>query len=226
MAERASPFELIFGRTGLAAAHFPRIAASLEPVAGSGPDREQFLMLGPVAELMGELASASGEGTAQIALLTFHAFHRWQQGGEDHELGEGALRELLALGGIGEWQFQPPAPAGYLRLPGHLLWVAGAEGQPAEPVDGFFWVVGGSRANALDLLLVLGVHEGRPGVTVIELGSGPVPGAGHWGDLQVRSEGADFGNVLPGGDHLYGLSAAGEVLKLVSRLFWHLQRHG
>jgi hypothetical protein len=136
------------------------------------------------------------------------------------------LRGLLATDGIGNWPFEPPSPAGYLWLPRHRLWVAGGGGQPAEPVDGLFWVAGDPAANALDVLLVLGMHEGRPGLTVIELASGPLPDQGHWGDIAARAEGEDFGNLLPGGEHLYGLSTSGEVLKLVSRVFWHLQRHG
>lgn len=225
MSARIKPFELVFGRSGLAEAHFPRIAEALTHTVGR-LDREQFLVLGAVGELMGELAPDSAEGTAQIGLLTYHAFLHWQQGVQERELDEVALRDLLARERIGEWRFEPPSPAGYLQLPRHLLWVAGTGGQPAEPVDGFFWVAGDPQVDAIDLLLVLGVHEQRPGITVIELSSGPLPENGHWGDMQAREEGADFGNVLPGGERLYGLSTAGEVLKLASRVFRHLQRDG
>jgi hypothetical protein len=226
MAERPTPFDVIFARPGLAERYFPAIAEALGPASAPGPDRERFLMLGLVGELMGELAPESGEVTAQIGLLTFHAFHHWQQGGSGRGIDEPTLLGLIRLEGLGDWQLEPPAPAGYIQLPRHVLWVAGSAGQPAEPVDGFFWVTGDPQANALELLLVLGLHEGRPGVTVIELASGPLPTQGHWGDLQGRAGGEDFSNVLAGGERLYGLSTAGEVLKLASRLFWYLQAHG
>jgi hypothetical protein len=103
------------------------------------------------------------------------------------------------------------------------VWVAGS---PAEPVDGFFWTSGDPAVNAVDVLLALGVREGRPGVTVIELTSGPLPPEGHWGDIRARAAGADFDSVLPGGERLHGLSTAGEVLKLVSRLFWRHRADG
>jgi len=224
MRERSSPFDIVFGRPGLAATHFPRVAAALGE--GAEPDRERFLQLGPVGELMAEIAPDSGEGAAQIGLLTFHSFHRWHQGGEDYEIDATALARVLRPEPIGEWQLQPPSPAGYLQLPSHELWVPGAAGQPAEPIDGFFWVAGEPDRNALELLLVLGLHERRPGMTVIELQSGPLPAAGHWGDMQARAEGEDFSNLLPGGEQLHNLSTGGEVLKLVSRVFRYLRQVG
>lgn len=225
MNERMTPFEVIFARPGLVNEHFPRIAAALAP-AGAGPDRERFLLLGEVGELMAELVPDGGEGTTQIGLLTFHAFRRWQEGGSDRKIDDATLRELVRLPPIGEWRLQPPRPAGYLQLPRHRLWVPGSGGMPAEPVDGWFWVSGDPAVNALDLLLVLGMHEGRSGLTVIELSAGPLPPEGHWGDLEANETGVDFENVLPGGAQLHGMSTAGEVLKLVSRVFWRLQNDG
>ncbi|NJD10674.1 MAG: hypothetical protein FIB01_09665 [Gemmatimonadetes bacterium] len=226
MAERLTPFEAVFGRPGLAAEHFPRIAAARGAAGAPAPDCERFLMLRETGELMAEIAPEGAAGAAQIGLLTFHAFRHWQEGAAAQAIDAPTLGHLLRLERIGPWQLQTPGSAGYVQLPPHRLWVAGAAGQQAEPVDGFFWVGGDPAVNALQLLLVLGVHEARPGFTVIELSSGPLPPAGHWGDVPVRADGPDFGNVLPGGEHLHGLSTAGEVLKLAARVFWQLRSPG
>lgn len=225
-AERLTPFAAIFGRTGLAEAHFPRIAAAVPAAAGGPPDRDTFLALAPVSDLLAEITPTAGAGSAQIALLAFHCFRRWQEGGPDRELEPAALRDLLSLPALGTWRLRPPASAGYVVLPRHQLWVAGAGGEPAEPVEGFFWAADAAAPERFEVLLVLGMHDGRAGVTVIELRSGPPPAAGHWGDLRARAEGADFDSVLPGGEHLLGLANVGEVLKLASRVFWHFRDGG
>jgi len=226
MVDQLAPYEVVFGRTGMADEYFPRILAAAAELGLQPVDRDRFLALPPVADLLAAITPPASEGGAQIALLAFHSFRRWQQGGDDLAIEAAELTELLGRAEVGAWRLETPAPAGYLRLPRHLLWVAGSGDQPAEPVDGFFWVTGDVGSNALDLLLVLGMHEAREGMTVIELPSGPLPAEGHWGDLQFREDGADFGNVLPGGEHLFGLGSSGEVLKLVSRVFWRLRGDG
>jgi hypothetical protein len=226
MSEPTSPFELVFGGTGVAAEHFPRIRAAALAQGSSPPDRDGFLALPTVSELLAEIAPASGEGAVQIGLLAFHAYRRWDQGGDDFRIAAAELPTLLARPALGAWQLQPPRPAGYVALPGHQLWVPGGEGQPAEPVDGFFWVTGTRPETPLDVLLVLGTHAQRAGLTVIELSAGPLPAEGHWGDQQMRVQGEDFRSELPGGEHLFTLGTGGEVLKLVSRVFWRLAGHG
>jgi hypothetical protein len=221
-----SPFELIFGVTGVAAEHFPRIRAAAAESGSGPPDRDHFLSLPAASELLAEIAPPSGAGGVQIGLLAFHAYRRWDQGGPDFRIEPAELRALLARPPLGTWPLSPPAPAGYVALPGHLLWVPGGEGEPAEPVDGCFWVVGEREEAPLDVLLVLGAHAQRRGLTVIELSAGPLPAEGHWGDQQMREQDADFRSALPGGEHLLTLLTAGEVLKLVSRVFWKLAGHG
>ncbi|MGH7552155.1 MAG: hypothetical protein ACREMQ_03910, partial [Longimicrobiales bacterium] len=117
------------------------------------------------------------------------------------------------------------------QLPRHRLWSRIEDGATAEAVDGFFWtMIGHPDAAAppytrLDVLLALGMHPGRPGISVIDVGV-TVPGepAGHWADIHAREEGDDFANVLPGGElsGLHALVNTAEVLKLVSRVFYDL----
>jgi hypothetical protein len=46
----------------------------------------------------------------------------------------------------------------------------------------------------------------------------------HWADADARPDGVDFETTLPGGeqDRLYSLETPAEMLKLVSRVFWHV----
>lgn len=116
----------------------------------------------------------------------------------------------------------PPAPAGYVQLPRHLFWAQAVEGEPAEPVDGFFWTVGAGQV--LHLLLVTGMREGRPGLSVVPVAEAPLSEAPGWLHARVREEGDDFATTLPGGElrGLHSFVAAGEVLKLTARLFAHM----
>lgn len=221
MSERTTPYHVIFRDPGIVEAHFPQIAEAL-PEGEAARDRERFVSTHAVGELLRAIAPESGAAAAQIALLSYHAFHHWRTGERTWTLDGASLGALLDLPPLGDRSLAPPAEAGYCQLPRHRLWVAGDEGEPAQPVDGFFWV---ARAGALELLLVLGMHDGRDGVTVIEL-TATVPPAGHWADVDARGDGQDFANVLPGGEHLLGMRTAGEAFKLASRVFWHFREHG
>lgn len=224
--DRSTPYQEIFGETGIAAEHFPRI---LEQV-GEGDaarDRDRFFATGAVGELLRAIVPDGGEGSAQIALLAYHAYHHWRAGEPLWRVDDAQLGAAVHAEPLGTWPLTAPSSAGYVQLPRNKLWVAGDAAQPAEAVDGWFWAVPErTETNALNLLLVLGLLEQRAGITVVELASGPLPPDGHWGDAPMRAAGEDFANILPGGEHLFGLQTAGEVLKLVSRIFHQLQGHG
>lgn len=117
-----------------------------------------------------------------------------------------------------------PSAAGYAQLPRNLFWAQTAEGSPPEPVDGLFWTL--SPVGQLHLLVAAGLREGRPGLSVLPLPDTPFAEAPAWLEAPVRERGADFATTLPGGEleGLYSLTAAGEVLKLVARLFLYVQR--
>jgi hypothetical protein len=145
-----------------------------------------------------------------------------------------ARRLLAAPPAVGPWAMLPPHPAGYLQLPRNLLWARVAATEPPEPVDGIFWTMIGAADPTqppyarLDLLVALGLRPGRPGLSVIDIGEElEAGGAGHWADVAGRPEGEDFANLLPGGElqQWHGLATRGEVLRLVSLLFWHVTMH-
>jgi hypothetical protein len=91
-------------------------------------------------------------------------------------------------------------------------------------VDGLFWTL--PPTGQLHLLLAAGLREDRPGLSVVPLPDAPFGEAGTWLDASVRERGSDFATTIPGGEltGLYSLTAAGEVLKLVARLFFFMER--
>jgi hypothetical protein len=239
-AERPTPWDVVFGAAPFSDEVFPEIAEEAEArgVETAAPD--QFLMLASVGRLLRSLtpedadpATAAGRVGAPVdsvrryGALVFHAFHSWLGGRTVVSFDEPRARRLVERRhAIGTWPIGAPARAGYLQLPRNLLWARVADEAPAEPVDGIFWTFvtpppATPREAALALLLVLGLREGRPGISVIEA-TAPLPGPpGHWGDTIAREGGQDFANILPGGElsNLYGLVNAAELFKLVSRAF-------
>jgi hypothetical protein len=101
-------------------------------------------------------------------------------------------------------------------------------------VDGFFVTLSqaedarGREFRHLELLVVLGIRRDRAGFSVIPFGADAGPGtAADWAGAPGRDAGADFENVLPGGEigGLYSLLTVAEVLKLVGRSLWYLDRY-
>jgi hypothetical protein len=225
-AERRSPYDLVFGPAIFESDWFPSMAAEVEARHVEARDLGRFLMLGSVGNLLRALRPAEEPGTPRDAVafygaLTFHAYHFWLQRRHVVHVSRDLLRALLdGAQAIGAWQFQAPAPAGYVELPRNVLWTSVDEATP-EPVDGWFWVMAPDR---IELLLCTGVRAGRAGLGVIENRVAlPAPPPGHWGDLRTREDSPDFSNVLPGGElgNLHAIINVAELLKLVSRVFWH-----
>lgn len=154
-------------------------------------------------------------------VLAFHAVP-FQREGCVVLLLDTALCRALAGSWDGGGAPVPPAPAGYVQLPRQLFWARALGDAPPEPVDGFFWTV--AAGEVLHLLLVAGMRDGRPGLSVVPVAEAPLADAPTWLHAAVREEGTDFATTLPGGElqGLYSLTAAGEALKLAARLFAHL----
>jgi hypothetical protein len=237
---RVTPYELVFGAPAFDEGRFELLR---EQVEAYGATRASELLLLPAAgELLHELmpvAAADDEHTAagayrdvveQTGALLFHAFRFWLHGRAIYDVPAALLRPALQHGhAVGEWQYRAPAAAGYVQLPHHLLWARVAEEAVPEPVDGFFWSAPAAEENAaidrLDLLLVLGVRRGRPGVSLVEVS---VEGGElqRWADADARPGGGDFDNVLPGGElqGYHALTTPAEALKLAVLCFWLIDR--
>lgn len=227
-APRLTPYDLAFGRDALDDRLFPPIAE--EAAARDLPlhDPERFLFLSSVGRLLqavgGDASGSAGEELRQHGRLLFHAFHHWRAGRRTLAVDEPALRRLLGeQPEVDAWRLTVPAPAGYLQLPTNLVWAAPAEGTPPEPADGFFWTLLREGEPALQVLLVLGVRQDRPGFSVIPVTGIPDPEP-HWAGVDARPGGTDFETTLPGGelDRLFSIETPAEILKLASLCFWRL----
>lgn len=233
-AARLTPYELVFATGDLETQLFGEIQEELGTAPGLAADPERFASLASVARALGRVLPEDLPAPAlgRYTLLLFHAYHFWRFGRPLFLLEAALARELVALPPVGEWELTPPGPAGYLQLPRHLFWARVAANTAPEPVDGIFWVMLGETDPAeppfhrLHALLALGLRPDRPGFSTIEV-SAELAGTGHWADADARPDAADFGNVLPGGEiqGLYALLTEMEVLKLLSRCFWHIARH-
>lgn len=254
-AARQTPYELVFGDAAFEAELFPSIREEAAARGASSDDPDAFVLLATVGAALRSLAptapategapagartGAGSAGTAaspgseaaararfhEVGRLFFHAYHFWRHGRALILLDEEPARALAAAPPrVGAWDMVAPAPAGYLQLPRHLFWARTDETAPPEPVDGFFWSLGGApdtRASSarLDLLLALGLRPGRPGLSVIDAGA-VLPPEGHWADIRGRPGGVDFANVLPGGEAsgLHALLTRAEALRLASLVF-------
>jgi hypothetical protein len=136
---------------------------------------------------------------------------------------------------LSDWEWTLPHPSVYLQLPGNLFWASIATDAPPEPVDGFFVTECrgvdplGPAFRQLEVLMVLGIHQSRAGFSVIPFATETGPGIARvWAAAPGRDDGGrDFASVLPGGEMagLYSVMTAEEVLKLLARVLWYVDRH-
>lgn len=225
---RASPYDLVIG--GLDEARLDAIERESRELGEEPASPDELVQRTAAGEAVRELVGGSAGGAVrEYGALLFHALHFRSAGRILFEVEESLLRALTEAGEvIGRRSLMPPVVAGYARMPERLLWAPVADDAPPEPVDGFFWSwIEASEGWRLELLLCLGLWPGRPGFSVVPVGASVPAEPGHWADAEGRSEGADFANVLPGGelDRLLSVTTPLEALKLASRLFHHIAKH-
>lgn len=236
MSDRLQPYDMVFGAGPFEAEIFPAIREEAEARGVDVHDRERFIMLVAVGDLMRSMLpdDAGTSATAQFGALVWHSFHSWLAGKQVLGIDGIVLRKLLSAETVvGSWDMMPPAPAGYVQLPRNTIFGRIDESAQPEAIDGFFFVMPGINDPAvppyerMDILLVLGLVPQRGGFSVVEVGTTvPAEAAGHFGDVQARDDGDDFSNVLPGGERLFAITTSLEVLKLATRCFWRLTGHG
>jgi hypothetical protein len=238
--ERLTPWELVFGAPGFDAARFERVREQAERADASAA--ATLLMLPAAGEILRELlpddAGNADDATRrelieQAGALLFHAYRFWLHERRVYLLGRELIEQAVPAAAA-EWRFAAPVPAGYVQLPHQLFWARVADDAAPEPVDGFFWsapfldaAAGGPVADRLDVLMVLGLRRGRPGVSLVDIAVEPARELERWGALQVRPDGEDFANILPGGE-LQGyraLTTRAEALKLAMICFRLVDEH-
>jgi len=200
-------FDLLFGE--IAEERFPAIR---EAVAEDDPwDRDRFLMLRPVVELIRDLRPDEGLGgeIGTMVALVHAGYLYWQEGARVLVVGDQALARLM----------HGPAPrdsvhrrvACWVEVPARRIWGTALPGQTAEPLDGCFLVRGD---HDLAVTAALGLHPGRQSVTLVDVSGPRVAGL-------TRPDGSPlFAPMLEGGARagLHSLAGMEELLELGWRL--------
>jgi hypothetical protein len=187
---RVTPFDLAFGP--LAEARFPPIQAALAAARQDPRDRDAFLMIREVVELVRDLRPDEGQGDEIGELVAFlhHAYLFWVAGTPTFLATPGELAAVLRTPPQPSGSTADPPPAFYVQLPERRVWASVVPGEPAEPMDGCFL---NSLEPELRVLGAFGVRPGRMGLSVVEV-AGPRPRAHERADATPL-----FAPALPGG---------------------------
>jgi hypothetical protein len=213
-ADRVAPYALVLGT--IAPERFPVLREGIAAAGRDPRDRDAFLMVREVVELLRELEPEAGlgKGIATMAAFLHQSYLYWMDGEPMVTIEVEALERALA------GEHPPPGPqlpapstmsSSYIQLPPLRVWGIGVEGGPAEPLDGWFVSPSG---ESLSLLAVFGIHPGRAGFTAVEV-VGPRPGS-----LERADGSALFSAALPGAAQagLASIVGAEELLELAWRL--------
>jgi len=200
--ERVQPFDLMFGL--FREARFPAI----RPAIGDSAAVNAFVLAAPALELLRELRpdEGLGDGADDFVALVHAAYLYWRDGEQTHCLDEAATRALVLAPPA--QSKGPPQGTRYVQLGPRIFWAQLDPDAAFEPLDGFFAI----RLDPATLRLVacFGVHERRPGVSIVTVqGSPPV--------MARRQDGTRlFAPTMPGGDaaHLHAVNEPDELLLL------------
>lgn len=220
---RLTPFEIAFpeGREidGL-------VEAIREEVSGRGVDPSLPGVFHTLGSVEGFLRALLPPGAAEAArhqygALVFQAAHFVAAGRPTYLLEAAAVRRLVDGPPGGEPR--PPSVAGYVQLPQHMVWMSVSDADVPESLDGLFWTIVGD--SALHVLPVTAVLAEAASFRTLPLPELPLRDVPRWLTSAMREGGGDFTSSLPGHDldGLYSVETAGEVLKLVSRFFAHVE---
>jgi hypothetical protein len=233
-AARLTPYELAFMEGDLETRVFPEIR---EEAASRGVDtrrRERFGFLASGAGAIREVVpdDAGPEMLEEYRTLFYQAYNFWSYGRRLYSIDPTVARYLVeAAPRLDDWAFDAAHPSIYLQLPPNLFWASIDPEAAPEPVDGFFVTVCperdplGTPFDDVQVMMVLGIHRHRAGFSVVPFETQTGPGIPPTWTEPGRSGGADFENVLPGGEiaGLYSILTTAEALKLVVRLLWFVR---
>ncbi len=208
MTSRLTPFDAVFGPT--ADQRFPVLREGIDAAGRDGRDRDAFVLVREVVELLRELRPTETEGGGVDELVGFlHAAYLfWVDGLRTVIVDRETLDDLIA--NAAEADSKPDGSAYYVQLAPQRVWGESQPGAPIEPLDGWFAV---PRRGQLELVAVFGLHPTRDGLTVVTIG-GPKP------DRLVRLDrSALFSAGFPGAAAagLWQVVGGEEVLELAYR---------
>lgn len=215
MDDRLTPFDLVFGE--LAAERFPALRAGIAAANRDPRDRDAFVLVREVVELLRDLAPGGGggegeggEGIRELVSFVHACYLYWVDGACGALVGREKLDRALRER---DWSLTGGDLTGscyYLQLAPHRVWGTPVEGAPPEPLDGCFVI---PRGDSAGLVAVFGLHPTRDGLTVVEA-AGPRPR-----QLSREDGSPPFSPKLEGGDAagLFQVVGESELLELVYR---------
>ncbi|MFL5402501.1 MAG: hypothetical protein ACJ8BF_06750 [Gemmatimonadales bacterium] len=209
-APRPTPFDLVFGDSA-----GPRLQSIRAALTGAGQDprdRDAFLMIREVVELLRELRpdEGLGEGIDQLAALVHHCYLFWDSGCRTVDVDQERVVELMGPPPAGD---QPEQRPFYARMPERRVWAEAVPGAAQEPLDGCF-IYDSPDSRAIHVLGIFGLHRDRAGFSVVEI-------AGDRPSALLRADGSNlFSAALPGGAAagLFSITGEEELLELGWRL--------
>ena len=171
MSPRINPFDAVFGP--MAAARFPVLREGITSAGRDPRDRDSFILVRDVVELLRELRPPEAEGTGVDQLVAFAhaAYLYWAEGLRTVDVGRETLDDVVR--NRPELGPEPVGGAYYVQLAAQRIWGESQDGAPVEPLDGWFAI---PVAGRLDVVAIFGLHPTRGGFTVVTVG-GHRPGA-------------------------------------------------
>lgn len=204
---RPTPFDLVFART--AGTVFPAVRTALEREGHDPADRDAFLLVPEVVQLLHDLRPSEGlgEGMDQLVALAHHAYLLWAAGTPVLTLTGEQLSSLLDSPASPDSEIDDAPRAYYAQLLERQVWARVIDTQAAEPMDGCFVHAAG---DGLRVLGIFGLRPDRDGFSAVET-AGPRPR-----ELERPDGSPLFSPVLAGGAAagLYSLVGAEELLEL------------
>ena len=208
--QRLTPFDAVFG--SLAPERFPVLREGIASAGADGRDRDAFVLVREVVELLRELAPDQiGEGVGELVAFVHACYRYWLDGERRVAVARDSLERLLRDATNGSATVTATGASYYLQLAPQRVWGTPVEGAPPEPLDGWFAMPAG---DVMSLVAVFGVHPGRAGLTV-------VPAAGGRAARLSREDGSPlFSPQLAGGAvaQLFQIVGEAELVELAFRL--------
>jgi hypothetical protein len=204
---RPTPFDLVF--PPFAETVFPAVRSALERAGHDAADRDAFLIVPEVVQLLHDLRpdDGLGEGMDQLVALVHHAYLLWDAGALTLPLTGDLVAAMLGRTIDPAPDPHEPPRAYYAQLLERQVWARVLDDGVAEPMDGCFVHTAG---DDLRVLGIFGLRPERDGFSAVEA-AGPRP------DGLERPDGtALFSPVLAGGGAagLYSIVGAEELLEL------------
>lgn len=226
MTGRVTPFDLVF--RDIAPERFPVIQREIAGNAAAAADRDRFVLVAPVAELLRDLApdDVPPEALEGHARLLHHAYRHWSAGGWVFDIGADLLERALTSGPLASRVLQD---ALYLRLPALRVWGAARDGEPPEPLDGVF-VTATAAPGTVAALGIFGMHGERPGFSAVAVEGRADEDEPANSEILVAARRPDhsaaFAPLLEGGAAagVWSVANPGELLLLTCRLLHGLHQ--